>query len=163
MSSQAYFQEYYQANREKKLERAKAYYAANKDAKQEYDRLRRVELGDQLREYDRQRGDDRRGTVKAMLLRAKARARKDNVPFDLSVNDVTIPDTCPALGITLYSRTGRGGGDNSPSLDRTIPGLGYVRGNVQVISNKANRMKNNGSLEELVLICQWLERQTTRS
>lgn len=41
--------------------------------------------------------------------------------------------------------------EDSPSIDKVIPELGYVRGNVWVISNKANRIKNNATLEELKL------------
>ena len=36
----------------------------------------------------------------------------------------------------------------SPSLDQIVPGLGYVKGNVQVISHRANTLKSDGTLEE---------------
>jgi hypothetical protein len=39
--------------------------------------------------------------------------------------------------------------DNSPSLDRIIPELGYVKGNIMVISHKANTIKSNANIEEL--------------
>ena len=42
-------------------------------------------------------------------------------------------------------------GDTSPTLDKIIPERGYVKGNVQVISHKANSMKRNASLDELLL------------
>ena len=38
-----------------------------------------------------------------------------------------------------------------------IPELGYIKGNVWVISNKANRIKNNATLEELRLLVKNLE------
>lgn len=37
----------------------------------------------------------------------------------------------------------------SPSLDRISPELGYVPGNVRVISDKANRLKGSRNLTEL--------------
>lgn len=47
--------------------------------------------------------------------------------------------------------------DNSPSLDIIIPSKGYVKGNVWVISNRANRAKSNLSLEELKTLVYNLE------
>jgi len=49
--------------------------------------------------------------------------------------------------------------DNSPSIDRMIPAKGYVKGNVQIISYRANRLKAHGSLEDLRKIVAWMERQ----
>ncbi len=85
-----------------------------------------------------------------MLTTARNRAKTKSVPFDITEDDLDIPVFCPVLGIKLErAGTGSGRNDNAPSLDRIIPELGYVRGNVMVISNKANRLKNNGTAEEL--------------
>ncbi len=67
-----------------------------------------------------------------------------------------IPDVCPVLGISLYPGTGRGPGHNAPSLDRIVPALGYVPGNVQVISHLANSMKRDASPEQLRLFAEWV-------
>jgi hypothetical protein len=48
--------------------------------------------------------------------------------------------------------------DNSPSLDRINPELGYIPGNCAIMCNKANRIKNNGTALEHRLIADWLER-----
>ena len=48
--------------------------------------------------------------------------------------------------------------ENSYSLDKIIPELGYVKGNVWVISNKANMIKSNASLKELQLLTKNLEK-----
>lgn len=93
-----------------------------------------------------------------MVRNAKYRARDKNLPFDLSVNDLTIPDTCPILGIPLCVNEKKSGG-NSPSIDRLIPELGYVKGNVTIISHKANTIKNNASIEELEKVLNWLKEQ----
>ena len=36
-----------------------------------------------------------------ILYGAKIRARKYNLPFDLSLEDIVIPDVCPVLGISI--------------------------------------------------------------
>lgn len=47
---------------------------------------------------------------------------------------------------------------NDPSVDRIIPELGYTKGNVRVISNRANLLKNNASIEEIELVLEDLRR-----
>ena len=84
-----------------------------------------------------------------MRQNARARAREAGVPFTIGVEDIVIPTHCPILGIPLFRTKGRGGGDNSPSLDRIEPERGYVPGNVIVISNRANRLKSDATVKEL--------------
>lgn len=75
------------------------------------------------------------------------------MPFSLTLGEVTIPDRCPVLGIPLVQKRGRQGpGPNSPTLDRIIPELGYVPGNVVVISNRANRLKSDATIGELIAL-----------
>lgn len=85
------------------------------------------------------------------LLRVtKSRAKKKSIPFDLEPEDIEYPETCPYLGIILKHHLGEGCGpkDDSPSLDRIDPSKGYVKGNVEVISHRANMIKNCGTAEE---------------
>jgi hypothetical protein len=85
-----------------------------------------------------------------MVRSARGRALAAEVPFTITKDDIHIPTHCPILGIPLFQRTGRkGGGDNSPSLDRIHPERGYVAGNVIVISNRANRLKSDATIREL--------------
>ena len=88
---------------------------------------------------------------------AKERSRKAGVPFDIQIADIVIPERCPILGIPLVISE-RTFSDTSPSLDRIDPSLGYVRGNIQVISHKANTMKNNGTLADCILLGEWARR-----
>ena len=96
-------------------------------------------------------------SIKKALVRAvKARAKKKGIPFDITIEDFILPEKCPLLEIPLTVGYGSSQ-ENSYSLDKIIPDLGYVKGNVWVISNKANMIKNNASLEELKLLVKNLE------
>ena len=58
------------------------------------------------------------------------------------------PKVCPVFGIDLdWGMNGLNG--NSPSLDRIDPTKGYVKGNVMMMSDLANRMKQNATPEQL--------------
>jgi len=85
---------------------------------------------------------------KLLLCRYRYNAKRKGVPFNLTLDDIKIPEFCPILGIPLARSTGAPT-DSSPSLDRINPSLGYVRSNVIVISYRANRIKNNATISEL--------------
>lgn len=93
--------------------------------------------------------------AEAMLYSAKARAAQKKLAFNIEEKDIDIPRVCPVLGIELVNNEG-GLQNNSPSLDRIVPELGYIKGNVQVISTLANRMKSNATPEELLLFAEWV-------
>jgi len=96
------------------------------------------------------------GTLEqTMWLSAKVRAKKKHVPFNIELSDVIIPAFCPLLGIPIR-KSKKSLSPNSPSLDRIIPALGYVKGNVRVISHKANTAKSNLTIEEMeTLLTNW--------
>lgn len=87
--------------------------------------------------------------IKSMLIRAKNRSEEKNVPFNITIEDITFTEICPLLNIPLNWNDGPRD-KNTPSLDRIIPELGYVKGNVKIISNLANTMKNCASTQELL-------------
>jgi len=96
-----------------------------------------------------------------MLKGAKHRAKTNGLEFSILEEHVIIPDVCPILGIKIFSsRTGVSGPrDNSPTLDRIDNSIGYVPKNVQVISCKANQMKNNGSFEDIEKLYFFMKKQ----
>ena len=97
---------------------------------------------------------------KYLIRSAKQRTVKQGIAFNIDYTDIEIPEYCPLLGIKLIKHLGEGGRkfDDSPSIDRIIPSLGYVRGNIWVISDKANRIKNNATLKELELLVENLKK-----
>ena len=95
---------------------------------------------------------------------AKRNAKKQRVAFDLQPTDVIAlwPEggRCPITGALLAQNDRKGPSASSPSLDRRIPELGYVVGNVSVISHLANRMKNNVTDPNIFRrMAQWLRQQ----
>lgn len=91
-----------------------------------------------------------------MLGAARRRAARAGVPFDLSETDFDIPLYCPVLGVPIEKAMGRAK-PNSPSLDRMIPDLGYIKGNVRVISMRANSIKGDASLAELEAVVKYIK------
>lgn len=99
-----------------------------------------------------------KGNQEAVMLRsAKHRAKRADMPFDLTKEDIVIPEFCPVLGMKLVCNAGTGSAkQDSPSLDKIIPELGYVRGNVQVISYLANVMKHDATPEQMLKFAEWV-------
>jgi hypothetical protein len=89
---------------------------------------------------------------------AKCRAKKDGTEFAISIGDVKIPTICPVLGIPIsFGAKAAEDRSNSPSLDRIDSRLGYVPGNVIVMSHKANTVKSNATLTELEAVVAWMK------
>lgn len=102
---------------------------------------------------------ENRPDEEAMYYGSKTRANKRNLEFNIEISDIHIPTHCSVLGIPLYKALGQSAGkDNSPSLDRIDSNLGYVKGNIRVISHRANTLKSNATLKELRLVLSDLER-----
>lgn len=89
--------------------------------------------------------------------KARRRAIKEGMDFNLILEDVVIPPRCPVLGHPLKPLSGNP--LTSPSLDRVDNTKGYVKGNVAVISHRANTIKGDASYLELVQVCEWLRRK----
>ena len=99
---------------------------------------------------------------KQMLRSAYNRSKQKQVPFDLKKEDIVVPEVCPIFGFTL--KIGKGAPcDESPTLDRIIPDKGYVKGNIIVVSDKANRIKNNASPEEIIAVGEFYKKLLEKS
>lgn len=99
--------------------------------------------------------------VKAMLSGARVRARQYGIAFEITLQDVLpLPTRCPVLGLELNYGAGRPNDHNRPSLDRFDNAVGYVRGNVAIISKRANWLKNDGSPAELMRVAQYANSRT---
>lgn len=95
-----------------------------------------------------------------LVKRAKERAKKKEIDFDISVHDITLVKFCPILGIPLMVNIGQYGGRyNSPTLDRKDNAKGYTKDNVWVISQLANQMKSSATKEQLVAFADWIKEE----
>ena len=85
--------------------------------------------------------------INALRLRAEAKG----IPFDITHKDVECPEECPILKVPLIR--GEKNRKYSPSVDRMSANIGYLKGNVRIISRLANSMKSDASPEEIKTFC----------
>ena len=151
----AYLAAYYQANKEKIKARAKVYHQTR--YKERWENATEEELAERRRKVN-----ERTAKTKPWLTRrkrrpeaylfniAKQRSKKKNIEFSITVEDLKMPEVCPLLGIKLDSYSDDI--DVHPSIDRIDSSKGYIKGNVWIISHKANRVKSDATADELIKI-----------
>ena len=100
--------------------------------------------------------------IHRMFLDARDRAKEKNVAFSVTKEYLKsiATDECPIFKTPLeWGHSGLGCGKAKPNgaqLDRIVPQLGYVEGNVAFISHRANRIKDNGTMQEHYDIADWI-------
>lgn len=114
--------------------------------------LKEQKEGYKEKKYKKKRESRLRNVKHYMWKKAKDRAIKNNWDFDIEESDIVILEVCPILEVPLQWGT-KGNYEYSPSLDRIDTTKGYIKGNVWVISKKANSMKNSATFDELQLFC----------
>lgn len=107
-------------------------------------------------QISRNRKENYRKTyVHQIWLRARARAKKFNLDFNIEESDIIVPEYCPVYGMKL--EIGLDNMSNSPCIDRIDNTKGYIKGNIVIVSSKANRVKGHGTLEEHQKIYEFYE------
>lgn len=91
-----------------------------------------------------------------LYMNAKARAKKTGIQFDLKREDIIIPDICPVLGIKLF-REDKKTWHHAPSIDRIDNNKGYTKENIMIISRRANILKKDATIQELITIGKFYE------
>ena len=136
----------------------------------EWNRVSRLEYRqnnrEKVRAYQRQwqRNNPNKGRSRTPTRRrhhaikgARERARVRGLPCSLTYKNVPLPpNTCPVLGVKLEVGNNN---DNSATLDRLIPALGYTPDNVVWMSRRANMIKSSTvpeNLEDIYTVANWL-------
>lgn len=93
--------------------------------------------------------------VSRMKIAAKFRCKKSGIEFSDAITlDYLMQfavNTCPLLEIELkWDNVSNSA--NSPTLDRINNNLGYIPGNVWIISRRANTIKSDSSADELSIL-----------
>lgn len=150
-----YNKEYSKKHAARIHERRKKYIELNKEKIKEQN----IRYKEKSREKDKLRERNRRkfNRESIILASAKTRAKKFNLEFSITINDIQIPLFCPVLGIELNLNNTKIRLDTSPSLDRIDNSKGYTKENIRIISWRANKLKNNASLEELEKIIKYMK------
>jgi hypothetical protein len=139
---------------------AREYYVNHEESiklqRQEFKKENLVSIKEKNKNYYHSNKEDIRIRARArninrkevvILTKAKQRAKERGLEFNLTIEDIIIPEVCPVLGIPIIRDLSKLN-ENSPTLDRVDNTKGYVKGNVCIISHRANVIKSYGSLEE---------------
>jgi hypothetical protein len=111
------------------------------------------------RQWQRDRLSTPQGRVEQLVRGARRRAKSLGREFAITASDLSVPLTCPILGIPLDYGLKHTPQADSPSIDRIDSNKGYIPGNVWVISWRANSLKNNGELWEFEAIVKAMKRK----
>lgn len=128
--------------REEEKERVKKWYHDNREKVNSKLRDKRRNDGDVIREKARNRRIKK--WAKNKIWQCKQRSKEKGLPFNLDESDLSFrPEFCHVLWIKLDYKSGS---DMRfwASIDRIVPELGYVKGNVRIISFAANAAKLDG-------------------
>lgn len=126
---------------------------------QAVNRARRI-AAYRLRNGDRKNIEkDKYTRLRAKFTRKKANAVKVGVPWTIQFGELEWPEVCPVLGIPINYFNIEGHREDSPSFDRFDCSKGYIPGNVCVMSWRANRIKNDSTVDEHEKIAAWMRKQ----
>ena len=111
-----------------------------------------------LTEKEKARRATKRGHITRFVGKAKERAKAELLPFNIDADylESIAPDECPVFKVKFTWGQSNGKNPYRPSLDRIVPELGYVKGNVAFISLKANIIKQDITENELYAVADWL-------
>jgi hypothetical protein len=103
------------------------------------------------RVQERARAGDKLLHAKSLLAACRTRSRRLKIPCTITPADIPVPEFCPVFGVPLVLNRGCMA-YNSATVDRIDPSLGYVPGNVIVVSSKANAIKHNATAAEILKV-----------
>lgn len=134
--------------------------ASKQEIRRGYGRKHYARHRERLREkskmYHRKQRATLRGRLRLLFHAAKFRAKQKGLSFDIVQDDLIANAVCPVLGIPLRYN-GQARSDDSASLDRRDNSKGYEKGNVDIISFRANALKSNATVDEIRRLLAYME------
>ncbi len=101
-----------------------------------------------LNEKNRRDRDWKVDASRLLYSNIKSRCKRIGREFSIEIEDITIPKKCPVFGFDL-KREDRQTWMCAPSVDRIDNSKGYIKGNVTVVSRRANILKRDATIGEL--------------
>ena len=100
------------------------------------------------------------GRDRVVLQNRGAAARRSGIPFTVDIDAFpNSPAVCPCCGVRMRRCEAR---RIAPSLDRLVPALGYVDGNVLWVCWLCNTTKSNHTLAELYRVADFYHEEYKR-
>lgn len=101
-----------------------------------------------LKEKERRNRDWKVDAAKLLYKNIKSRCKRIGREFAIELEDIIIPEKCPVFGFDL-KREDKKTWMFAPSVDRIDSSKGYIKGNITVVSRRANILKRDATVEEL--------------
>ena len=122
------------------------------------DELTESELQFRIVETEKKKVFYENNHIRVLCQKAKCRAKKRQMEFEIDYTEMVIPEVCPALNIPLVKSNGAAS-HNSVSIDRLDSTVGYTKKNVNILSSRANTIKSDATFEEFEAIYFWWKLQ----
>ena len=101
-----------------------------------------------IRQSEKLNRDWKIDAAKLLYKNIKSRCKRTGREFSIELEDIVIPEKCPVFGFDL-KREDKKTWMCAPSVDRIDSSKGYIKGNVTVVSRRANILKRDATVEEL--------------
>ena len=101
-----------------------------------------------IRQTEKLNRDWKVDAARLLYKNIKSRCKRIGKEFSIELEDILIPEKCPVFGFDL-KREDRQTWMCAPSVDRIDSSKGYIKGNVTVVSRRANIIKRDATIEEL--------------
>ena len=151
---------------------SKAWRTGRSDEQKQKDRAKRRKKHESMPPEERQKENDRKRAQQAlktedqrrqdMCNRCEERANRKKIPFNLTLDHINAiwpkDNQCPALGVLLERGT-KHVKRCSPTIDKLNPALGYVIGNVAIVSHLANAVMQDATPTQVMAVASWFKNQ----
>lgn len=101
-----------------------------------------------IRQTEKLNRDWKVDAARLLYKNIKSRCKRIGREFSIELEDIIIPEKCPVFGFEL-KRENKQTWMCAPSVDRIDSSKGYIKGNITVVSRRANILKRDATIDEL--------------